>query len=145
MAGRSCKASGQRGHAAMEFAFFLPFLLFMFVGAFDYGFFAQALITTENAARVAAMYTSSSTTAATDSSTACTYALAEFAKTPNTSGLGSCSAAPLTVSATAVTGPDGANASQVTVAYQTSRFIAIPGLLPPQLTITRIVVMKVRS
>lgn len=145
MAGRSVAKSGRRGHAVLEFAFFLPFLLFMFVGAFDYGFFAQALITTENAARVAAMYTSSSSTAASDSSTACNYALAEFSDTPNVAGAGSCSGAPLTVSAAAVMGPDGSVASQVTVAYKTANLIPIPGLLPSQLTITRVVMMKVRS
>src|SRR5579871_5137640 len=102
--------SRQSGHSVVEFAFFLPFLLFMFVGAFDCGFFAKALITTENAARVATIYTSSSVTAAADSSTACNYVLAEFADTPNATGLTDCSNSTLTVRAAEVTGPDGAGA-----------------------------------
>src|SRR5579862_4776936 len=103
----------QKGHSVLEFAFFLPFLLFMFVGAFDWGFLAQALISTENAARVAALYTSSSTTAVADSTTACNLVLSEFADTPNVAGVSSCASSPLTVSAASVTGPDGSAASQV--------------------------------
>jgi hypothetical protein len=57
----------------------------------------------------------------------------------------SCSASPLTVTAALVAGPDGANASQVTVSYQTVPLIPIPGLLPGQATITRVVVIPVRS
>ena len=138
-------SAGRRGHSVLELAFFLPFLIFMFVGAFDWGFFAQALIATEDAARVAALYTSSSSTSASDSNTACVYALAEFKNLPNVGGISDCSNATLNVSAKAVTGPDGAAASQVSVAYQTPRLIAIPGLLPAQVTITRVVLMKIRS
>ena len=89
----------------MEFALFLPFLLFMFVGAFDFGFYANALITTENAARVAALYTSSGSASVSDSTNACRHVLAEFTDVPNTSGLATCTAAPLTVTASSVTRP----------------------------------------
>lgn len=41
--------SKRRGHSALEFAFFLPYLLFLFVGAFDWGFYSWALLSTENA------------------------------------------------------------------------------------------------
>ena len=137
----------QSGHSALELAFFLPFLLFLFIGAFDWGFYAWALITTENAARVAALYTSSSSANVTDSAGACTYALAELAYAPNIGGppVLSCSAAPLTVTATEVVGPDGANAAQVSVAYKTMQLIPIPLVLTGQLTITRTVVMPIRS
>ena len=70
----------------MEFAFFLPFLIFLFVGAFDWGFYNWALISTENAARVAVLYTSGSSSTAGDSVGACTYALAELADAPNVAG-----------------------------------------------------------
>src|SRR5579871_6288354 len=76
-------SSRRSGHSVMEFAFFLPFLLFLFVGAFDWGFYAWALIATQNAARVAALYTSGSSSTASDSSGACTYALGELAYAPN--------------------------------------------------------------
>ena len=128
----------------MEFALFLPYLIFTFVGAFDWGNYSWALMKTQDAARVAALYTSSGSSTAADSSGACTYALAQMSDAPNLAGMSSCTS-PLTVTATLVTGPDGSNASQVTVSYQTVPLIPIPGLLPGQITITRTVVMAVRS
>jgi Flp pilus assembly protein TadG len=128
----------------MEFALFLPFLLFSFVGAFDWGNYSWALMKTEGAARVAALYTSGSASTATDSSGACTRALAEMSDAVNLQGQSSCTGA-LTVTAALVTGPDGNNASQVTVSYQTVSLIPIPGLLPGQTTITRVVTMMVGS
>jgi Flp pilus assembly protein TadG len=139
------KKRNSRGHAVMEFAFFLPYLIFAFVGIFDWGNYAWALMKTSDAARVATVYTSSSSATAANSSGACTYVLAEMADAPNLSGVTTCSASPLTVTAAEVTGPDGNNASQVTVAYQTVYLIPIPGLLPGQLTITRVVEIPVRS
>ncbi len=144
------------GHSALEFAFFLPYLLFLFVGAFDWGFYSWALMSTENAARTAALYTSSSSTTAADSAGACNIATAELADAPNvaanpavakTAGSGSatCTGNPITVTATSVTsGADGAAASQVSVTYKTPQLIPIPGSLTGQLSITRVVEMKVR-
>ena len=54
----------RHGHAVMEFALFLPFLLFTFVGVFDWGNYSWALMKTEGAARLAALYTSSSSSTA---------------------------------------------------------------------------------
>ena len=129
----------------MEFAFFLPYLLFAFVGVFDWGNYSWALMKTSDAARVAAIYTSSSAANEANSSGACTYVLAELADAPNLTGVTTCTASPLTVTAALVTGPDGANASQLTVAYQTVPLIPIPGLVPGQVTITRVVTIPVRS
>jgi len=139
------KKPGRRGHAVLEFAFFLPYLLFTFVGAFDLGNYNWALTKTSDAARVAAIYTSSSSATAADSSGACTYALAEMTPAPNLAGKSTCTS-PLTVTAAAVTGPDGVNASasQVTVTYQTPVLIPIPGLLPGQMTITQAVELPIR-
>ena len=134
----------RRGHAALEFAFFLPYLLFTFVGAFDWGNYAWALMKTQDAARVAALYTSAGTSTATDSSGACTRVLAEMSDAPNLAGQSTCTGS-LTVTAALVTGPDGNNASQVTVSYKTVNLIPIPGLLPGQTTITRVVTMMVGS
>jgi hypothetical protein len=148
------------GHAVLELALLVPWVLFLFVGAFDWGFYAWALISTESAARVAAMYTSTSSGTASDSIGACDYAAAELAYAPNiasstwvnsaslpssSTGLATCSGTALTVVAAAVTGPDGSSASQVTVTYQTPLLIQIPGLLPGQISITRSVQMRVRS
>lgn len=129
----------------MEAALLLPCLLFLFVGVFDLGFYVYALISTESAVRVAATYTSASSITATDSTTACSVVLAEMNDMPNLQGVTTCTAAPLTVTATEVNGPDGANASQVVVAYQTLQLIPIPGLLASQFTFTRTAVMRLRS
>ena len=106
----------------------MPLIVFLFIGLLDTGFYMYALISTEAAVRVAAEYTSTSSSTATDSTTACTLALGELADMPNLSGVTTCSASPLTVTATAVAGPDGSNASQVVVTYQTLRLVPIPGI-----------------
>jgi TadE-like protein len=43
----------------------LPWVLFLFVGAYDWGFYAHALISTENAARTAALWGANLSTPAT--------------------------------------------------------------------------------
>ena len=117
----------------------------MFVGAFDMGFYSYALICTENAARVATMYTSTSNTTLTDSSTACAMALGELGSLHNLSGVTTCTSLPLIVTVDSVTGPDGAMASQVSVTYQSDQLIPIPGMLMGRLTVTRTAQMRVRS
>ena len=150
--------SGCKGHSILELALFLPWVMFLFIGAFDWGFYSWALISTQNAARVAAMYTSSNVGTAADSAGACLYAAAQLAYAPNVAGnprinspqgvgagSSACAAAPVTVTATKVTGPDGSPASQVSVTYRTPLLVPIPGLLPGQIDITRSVQMRVRS
>jgi len=135
----------QKGHAVLEAAFLMPWIIFLFVGAFDMGFYCYALICIENAARVGAMYTSSSSATASDSSTACTIALGEIGWMSNLNGVTSCNSLPLLVNATATTGPDSASASQVSVTYRTDQLIPIPGLLMGRLTVTRTAQMRLRS
>ncbi len=133
----------ERGHAMLEAALLLPWVLFLFVGTFDLGFYNYALISTQNAARVAAWYTSQSPSTAADSTTACTYALAELQALPNvSSSVTSCAASPVVVTASQVTGTDGSLASQVTVAYTSPQLIALPGALPSQYTFNRTVQMR---
>jgi Flp pilus assembly protein TadG len=134
----------QRGHAVIEVALMAPWIFFLFAGALDIGFYTNALIATENAARVAAEYTSKSTNTSTASDAACRYALDEMSSLANVQKLSSCSGTPLTVTATQVTGPDGKLASQVTVTYQTDFLIPIPGLTA-QLTMTRTVKMRLQT
>lgn len=134
-----------------------PWLIFLFIGAMDWGFYAYSLIATEAAARVGALYTSSSSTTATDATTACTYALDQLRRMPNVgSTMSSCasgaavtSGAPVGVSATSVTGPDGNTAAQVSVTYLTPVFIPMiwgsSTVLPKQVTITRTIQMRLRS
>jgi Flp pilus assembly protein TadG len=145
----SCPAGrtgGRKGSAVVEFAFLLPWFLFIFVGVLDMGFYNYALVTTESAARVAAISASASTTTASDSATACNFALQELASNINMSGIGACGAgSPVTVTATSVTGPDGQPAAKVTVLFTTPQLIPVPGLLPAQITLVRAVTMKLRS
>jgi Flp pilus assembly protein TadG len=148
---------GRRGHAIVEFAMFMPWIVFLLIGAFDWGYYAWALIATQNAARAAAMYTSSNPGTVSDSKGACLIAGAQLAFAPNIAasalvesdagvgnGSSACNASPLTVTATSVTGPDSQAASLVTVVYSTPTLIPIPGLAN-QLTITRTCEMRVRA
>jgi Flp pilus assembly protein TadG len=147
------KVSKRRGSSMVEFALLMPWYAFLFVGAFDYGFYAYGLIATQNAARVAAMYCSASASRASNCDAtyaACNYALDQLRNLPNvgSSMTGPCSA-PVVVTTTMLTAattpssPDGGNAAQVTVTYTTPQLIPIPGLLPGVLTISRTVKMKV--
>lgn len=130
----------------LEVALFLPWLFFVFAGAFDWGHYAYALISVQSAARAAALYTSSSAGTAADAGGACAYALAELRRASNVGGaVSSCAAWPLRVTAEGIAGADGAPASSVTVSYRTPRLIPIPGLLPGRLTVTRTVQMRVRG
>jgi Flp pilus assembly protein TadG len=137
---------GRRGGAVLELVFFAPWLFFLSVGALDWGFYSYALISMESAARVAAMYTSSSSGTAADSGNACTYALGEMKSLPNIgTTVTSCGASPLVVTATSTTGSDGNPASLVSVTYTSLAMIPIPGLLTGQFTVTRTVKMRIRT
>lgn len=137
---------GRRGGSALEMALFLPWYVFMFVGAFDWGVYARALISVESAARVAVLYTSSDPSLADDSAGACAYAYRELVSSPNLSATPLCPASSLPVIITATrkvaSGADGADAAEVSVTYQTQQLIPIPGLLPGQITVHRVVQMK---
>jgi Flp pilus assembly protein TadG len=141
-------ATGQRpkrrGGALIELTLLSPWVFFLFIGIVDLGFYTYALIAVENATRIAAEYTSSSTLTQADQSGACTKVLLELANLPNVAPLSSCGAAPLTVTATASTGPDGKPASTVSIAYRSISLIPIPGLLQSQLNVTRTTQMRVR-
>jgi Flp pilus assembly protein TadG len=139
------KKDRTKGHAVMEAALVLPWLIFLFVGAFDMGFYCYDLISVENAARIAVEYTATSSFTASDTGTACTLALNELATVPNLASLSTCNSLPLKVSASAVSGKDGAPASQVSVQYQSALFIPIPGLLTGRLNITRVAQMRLKS
>jgi Flp pilus assembly protein TadG len=142
---RSKARNRRRGGCALEMALLLPWYAFLFVGAFDWGFYSHALISTQAAARSAALYTSTSSTTAADQTTACIYARSELRVSSNVSSTTTCTSAPLVVSASSVTGADGQPASQVTVSYQTLRLIPIPGLLNNQFWISYTVQFRLRS
>src|SRR5215475_769378 len=111
------KPGRERGGAMMEMALLMPWVFLLFIGALDWGFYAYSLISMQAAIRTAVLYTSGSSTTAADSSTACTLVLAELKNLPNIgSGVTDCSTNPV-VTASSVTGPDSAAASQVSITY----------------------------
>lgn len=139
-----------RGGSAFEMAMLMPWYIFLFVGALDWGFFSHALISTASAARVVALYASTSAGYAANTTpnntNTCILALAElrFADNDLTS-LGSCSALPVIVSYSSVSGADGQAAASATVQYQTLQLIPIPGFLGSQFTFQQTVQMRLRS
>jgi Flp pilus assembly protein TadG len=150
------RISQQRGQATVEVALLAPWVFFLFVGVLDFGFYAYALIATQNATRAAAAYTSSGLTASNDAAGACTqYVIPELKSLPNMSGVTACSSLPVQVTAGCLSCPngyasigtssDGSPAAQVTVQYRTIPLIPIPGLLMQQYTVTRTVQMRIRN
>jgi Flp pilus assembly protein TadG len=154
------KLRRERGNSLIEFSLLTPWLILLFVGAMDWGFYAYSLIATEAAARVGCLYASSSSTALADTTTICTYALKQLNKMPNVgdsmascaSGSSVSSGSPVGISATSVTGAssaDGNSAAQVSVTYLTPVFIPMilgtSTVVPKQVTITRTIQMRMRS
>ena len=138
------RCARQKGHAVLEVALLAPWIFLLFAGALDMGFYMRALIATQNAARVAAEYTSSHTSFMSDTTGACSYVLAEMSNISNVRGLSTCTDLPLKVQVSTVTGVDGASASQVSVTYQTSQMIPLP-FLTGKYTVTRTVQMRSRD
>jgi Flp pilus assembly protein TadG len=129
----------------MEMALLMPWVFLLFIGALDWGFYAYSLISMQAAIRTAVLYTSSSSSTAADSTTACTLVLAELKNLPNIgTSVTDCSTNPQ-VTASSVPGPDSAAASQVSITYQSISLVPIPGLLTKQFTITRSGKMRIRA
>ena len=130
------------GNSIIELTFMMPWLLFLFVGVFDFGFYAYALIATQNAARAVAVHNSISSMAATDpDGSGCQIVIAELQSTSNSGSFSwqiaaasRCRLHQLAWQTRHVRMPTTA---KVVVTYQTAPLIPIPGLLPGQLTITR--------
>jgi Flp pilus assembly protein TadG len=137
----------QRGSALVELVLLLPWFLFLFIGTIDMGFYGYAMVGLQSAARVAALYTSSTSATAVDSVTACSYAVEELKSNVNMGGVASCGGtSPVSVTTTLVpSGPDGNPAAQVTVTYTTAQLFAFPGVLSGQFTISRVVSMRIRG
>jgi len=144
---KTMPVSRRSGNSIIELTFMMPWLLFLFVGVFDTGFYCYALIATQNAARAAAVHNSISSIAATDPDlSGCRLVIAELQTTTNAGSFpADCSRLPLQVTSTRIVDPNNANAHEASVAvtYQTALLIPIPGLLPGQLTITRTALMQV--
>jgi hypothetical protein len=142
---------GQAGSAIVEIALLMPWIVFLFVGILDTGFYSYAMIVTENAARVSAMQASISRAASTDSLSACVIALQEMNSLPNVVGLTTCASgsvsasSPVSVVASSVDHGSGDVSSRVTVMYLTLPLIPIPGILPRQMTVTRSAEVRIGS
>ena len=143
----------QRGGSALEMALLLPWYFFVFVGTFDWGFYAHPLISTEAAARTAVLYTSQSAATASDQADACILANEEMRIVPNISNTDAttCNASPLIVTAVQA-GPgqtvstyDLSQGSQVSVTYTTLSLIPIPFVLTNKATFYRVTTMRLRS
>jgi len=131
----------------------LPWLIFSFMGTVDLGFATYALISLESAARVAAAYAAYNIATMEDAMSpgggkACTYALAEMRNAPNVgSGVTTCGAGDPVQFAAAFNNPgsDGVLRSvTVTVTY-TIHLLALPAIMPSQVTITRQVEFPIRG
>jgi Flp pilus assembly protein TadG len=125
----------------VELALLSPWIIFLFIGAFDCGFYAYSLVTLEAAARSAAVWNSTHSTP-TDADKACEIVRKEMQSLVNMGGVTTCGGSPVSVTATQVAGPDNQNAAQVAVTYLTPQLVPIPGFLAHQFTITRVVTMK---
>ena len=137
-----------QGHAVLEMALLAPFIVFLFAGALDMGFYVYAAIAVENAARVAALHVASSADVASDpnaASYARTYVCNELRRLPNVGGTCPASIVSVSVPAQPFSGTDGDPAAQVSVTYTTVPLIPIPGLNPGprgQWTFTRVIQMR---
>jgi Flp pilus assembly protein TadG len=162
------RKSGESGSAMVELALMAPWIFFLFVVVFDFGFYVYAAICVQNAARAAAVRTAADEFSQS-SGLACIAALSEMNRIPNVAGLGSCGATPLTVTqktlcgsntnttrvtacaGTTPTSPTCADcvadntaaSSQVTVTYRSIPLVPIPGVLTGRMNLTRIAEMRI--
>jgi Flp pilus assembly protein TadG len=145
MFGHSTASSGRKGQAVIETALILPWLVISFMATFDAGMYSYGLISTESAARVAAVYASQSAAVAANPTSACAYALAELRDAPGVGSASTCTSAPVTVSATYVAScADTLPCAQVTVTYQTPTFLPLPGVMSGSFAIARTVQFPIR-
>jgi hypothetical protein len=149
----------------------IPWILFLFVGVLDFGFYSYAAIATQNAARAAALRTSANPSSVSDV-IACNAALLELKGLPNMSGVTSCVSSPGSitnsqpVAACVVTlttagssnaacstaascadcaGTATARSAQAVVTYETMPMVPIPGILMGRMRLTRIAEMRIRE
>jgi Flp pilus assembly protein TadG len=117
------------GNSIIELTFMMPWLLFLFVGVFDFGFYAYALIATQNAARAVAIHNSISKTAATDKDgSGCQIAIFELKTAAYGRAINGCGGNPLQVTSTLMQDSNGNDMANVVVEYWTPSLFPMPGL-----------------
>jgi len=131
----------------IELTFMMPWLIFLFIGVYDFGFYSYMLISVQNAARAEAVHNSMSKAAATDpDGSGCQIALSELQFAAYGRSMTGCTAAPLVVTPTLVTGassPDGNDAAKVDVLFTTTFAIPLPGVLPNVSTIHTVAQVRI--
>jgi Flp pilus assembly protein TadG len=140
----------------MEFALIAPLLFPLVLVVFDFGLYAYAFISVENAARVGALRNSGGLDSASDQAAACAMAIEEVRGMPNIGSnfTSTCSGSPLKVTAkllcpasTNCSGGmatiDSQPAATVTVTYTVPDLFRFP-LVAPQ-SISRTSQMRLRS
>lgn len=145
----------RRGSAVVEVTLMMPWIVFLFVGIFDFGFYSYAAIATQNAARAAAMRLSTDQYSFSIAN-ACAAALGELRGLPNMVGVTTCAASPSAVSDSQPAAVEAmkldntttprcadcpvtptATSVQARVTYRTSQLIPIPGAMMGRMTLTR--------
>jgi Flp pilus assembly protein TadG len=143
----------ERGQAMVEVTLLCPWIFFLFMGIYDFGFFAYSAICTQNAARAAALAAAQTATAVV---TPCNAALGELRMLINVGSSPSltCNALPVVVTVTTLTNATSpacadcalnanATSKQASVQYQTVPMFLIPGVMNGQMTLTRIAEIRV--
>ena len=141
----------------VEVAFMLPWIFFLFLAIFDFGFYAYALISVENGARAGALRASASVARANNTAYVCDTVLEELRSLPGIGLAAACNASyqagtidpnqisgQITVASQAVApGPDGeGHAAQVTVTYRMVNLFPLPWF-PKEMTFVRTVRMRI--
>jgi Flp pilus assembly protein TadG len=127
-----CFTNSRRGVAALELAVLLPFLLFIFVAAVDFGRIFYYEIAVTNCARSGALYASTDATHAANTQGIQTAALAEAPELRSV----------LSVSSTTGTDSAGNPFVAVKVSYPFQTISNFPGI-PTSATVSRTVQMRV--
>jgi len=140
----------------MEFALIAPLLFPLILIVFDFGLYAYAFISVQNAARVAVLRNSGGVDSASDQAGACSMALEELRGMPNigASFSSGCTGSPVQVTAVflcpastncsgSLASVDSQPAAMVRVTYSVPDLFRFP-LVAPQ-TITRTSQMRIRS
>ncbi len=149
------RAKGRGGNAIIEVTLLLPWIFFLFLAIFNFGFYSYALISVENAARAAAMYTSGSTALAGSGQFACNVAVEELRSLPGIGADASCNCTGSSCTAGAsnqlgvfaqvlpsAVSPDGDPAAEVAITYQTIDLFPLPWI-GGKMTFTRVARMRI--
>jgi len=148
----------EKGSALVEMAFMMPWIAFLFVGIFDFGFYSYAAIATQNAARAVAIQSANG-----GAVNICQSAKNELGFLPNVPGTscagtqaGVSNATPIWVCTGILTNTtavvcglptaicadcaldNAASSIKAVVTYMSVPMVPIPGVLTGRLTLTRI-------